>query len=278
MLLGAPTPPRRRFVKALAALGFFLSLAPFSPIGGFLIPPQPQVSRVQRILAPNGLPVNYKVRSERYAYLQENSAINFVYPRTGNPTLDRDPFRQCTLIRLPRYITMPPDFQLHPEHKAALRLEDVPDKTILLSDQLLRPGEYRVLAERNGAPERIELSGKVFEGPQFQVLRPGWMVFEVPEERRIVAFSRVCVHLLCLWSYSERTRYIFCPCHGSTYLAMDGAAVAGPAYLQPPPNNVLPEVKLELQDDGTINAVDIEGVVGTGRRLRVSQMKGFRVV
>ena len=79
---------------------------------------------------------------------------------------------------------------------------------------------------------------------------------------RYAAFSRVCVHLWCLWSYAPtdpRGPVMVCPCHGSTYVPgtgqypnftpasnqLPGTAVAGPASLQSSPNNTLPLIELE---------------------------------
>jgi Rieske Fe-S protein len=39
--------------------------------------------------------------------VQENRAVNFVYPRTGNPNVDSDTFRQAVVIHLPKGLTAP---------------------------------------------------------------------------------------------------------------------------------------------------------------------------
>jgi Rieske Fe-S protein len=104
----------------------------------------------------------------------------------------------------------------------------------------------------------------------------------------LVAFSRVCVHLWCLWSYNptfnstenEYTRRMQCPCHGSNYVPGHGSypgfptandqnpgqAVAGPAYLQTAPNNQLPLIQLQVDPDGTLYATGIVGQIGCGQK------------
>ncbi|MHB1908973.1 MAG: QcrA and Rieske domain-containing protein [Nitrososphaerales archaeon] len=95
---------------------------------------------------------------------------------------------------------------------------------------------------------------------------------------RYVAFSRVCVHLWCLWSYAPtdpRGPVMVCPCHGSTYVPgtgqypkftpasdqLPGTAVAGPASLQSPPNDTLPLIELSIEN-GTFYATGRIGQVG----------------
>jgi rieske iron-sulfur protein len=110
----------------------------------------------------------------------------------------------------------------------------------------------------------------------------------------LVAFSRVCVHLWCLWSYNptvspvenEYTRRMQCPCHGSNYVPgtgnysppkynpgfpaatnqPPGQAVAGPASLQVAPNNQLPIIQLSVASDGTLTATGIVGQIGCGQK------------
>ena len=94
-----------------------------------------------------------------------------------------------------------------------------------------------------------------------------------------VGFSRVCVHLWCLWSYVNTDERMECPCHGSQYVpgmgqypalpAADnkppGLAVAGPASLQAAPNNQLPIIKLKINTDGTFSAFGVVGQIGCGQ-------------
>jgi rieske iron-sulfur protein len=207
---------RRRFLKAVGGLGALFTLASFVHLGSFFVPTSVSIRRQQILDAKTGLPV-------RPELLQENQAVTFVYPRTGNPTLDSDPFRLCQLIKLPARLQRPP---------------------------------------------QIEAS---FLGKDL-------LVDEVPQDRRLVAYSIVCVHLMCLVNYTPSLAIIACPCHGSMYEPVYGRAIDGPAYLQPPPNNALPEVEIEVGEDGTLYAKDIIGTVGTGRYVtKVSAMTGRRL-
>jgi Rieske Fe-S protein len=97
-----------------------------------------------------------------------------------------------------------------------------------------------------------------------------------------VAFSRVCVHLWCLWSYNPTIQRGACPCHGSQYqpggiigssnpfLALGatepGIAVAGPASLQVAPNNQLPLITLDVDSSGNFFATGRIGAVGCGQK------------
>ncbi len=94
-----------------------------------------------------------------------------------------------------------------------------------------------------------------------------------------VGFSRVCVHLWCLWSYVPTDMRMECPCHGSQYVPGSGIypklptadnkppglAVEGPASLQTPPNNMLPMIKLQINSDSSFTATGVVGVVGCGQ-------------
>ena len=95
-----------------------------------------------------------------------------------------------------------------------------------------------------------------------------------------IAFSRVCVHLWCLWNYFPQDERMECPCHGSQYVPgtgiypklpvannkEPGTAVQGPASLQTAPNNQLPIVLLSIGSDGTISATGRVGQVGCGQK------------
>ncbi len=77
------------------------------------------------------------------------------------------------------------------------------------------------------------------------------------------AYSAVCLHLWCIIDYKPDKVDIECPCHGSTYNAQTGVAFKGPASKQF--NKTLPEVKLEIDDNGDIYANGVIGVIGYGR-------------
>jgi rieske iron-sulfur protein len=93
------------------------------------------------------------------------------------------------------------------------------------------------------------------------------------------AFSRVCVHLWCLWSYVPTDMRMECPCHGSQYVPgtgiypnlpiadnkPPGLAVEGPASLQVTPNNQLPMITIKINSDGSFTASGIVGQVGCGQ-------------
>jgi len=90
------------------------------------------------------------------------------------------------------------------------------------------------------------------------------------------AYSMVCLHLWCLWKYwpEEGRKRGECPCHGSMYNPLTGKAFAGPASLQAPPSNVLPQLTFETDNDGFMYIktakwnVNENGVIGYGRFLK----------
>ena len=83
----------------------------------------------------------------------------------------------------------------------------------------------------------------------------------------------ICLHLWCLWKYwpDEGRMRGECPCHGSMYDVMTGTAFLGPASLQAPPSNTLPNLDFEADSDGFMFispptwGVNANGVVGYGR-------------
>ncbi|MGI0087213.1 MAG: twin-arginine translocation signal domain-containing protein [Nitrosotalea sp.] len=111
-----------------------------------------------------------------------------------------------------------------------------------------------------------------------------WQFVRLPEElgggvddvSAFRVYSMVCLHLWCLWKYWPQPgrKRGECPCHGSMYHMENGKAFAGPASLQAPPSNVLPELWLEANDNGdlwikpAIWNVTENGIVGYGRFLK----------
>jgi Rieske Fe-S protein len=108
-----------------------------------------------------------------------------------------------------------------------------------------------------------------------------WQFIRLPEElgggkkdvTSVRAYSMICLHLWCLWKYypEDNKKRGECPCHGSVYEPTTGTAIAGPASVQAAPSNVLPELTLETDPDGSLfimppkfNAND-NGVIGYGR-------------
>ncbi len=108
-----------------------------------------------------------------------------------------------------------------------------------------------------------------------------WQLIRLPEElggakKDVSAFrvySMICLHLWCLWKYwpQEGTKRGECPCHGSMYDPTTGTAFLGPASLQAPPSNTLPNLDLEADLNGFLwvlppnFGVNANGVVGYGR-------------
>ncbi len=162
---------RRNILKSLLGAGLVLTLAPFLSWGRFLYRQGGKQTIKQKVANIKDVP--------------PNSDITFPFPKTGDPKVDADPFRQYSLIHLP--------------------------------------------------------------------------------EGELKAFSKVCVHLWCLWGYFPDRRQMQCPCHGSVYNPDTGVAIAGPASLQQYPNNALPELKVEVDENGDIYVSQPDGTVGVGR-------------
>ncbi|MDH3696695.1 MAG: Rieske 2Fe-2S domain-containing protein [Nitrosopumilus sp.] len=108
-----------------------------------------------------------------------------------------------------------------------------------------------------------------------------WQFIRLPEElgggkkdvTSVRAYSMICLHLWCLWKYypEDSKKRGECPCHGSVYDPTTGKAIAGPASVQASPSNVLPQLTLETDPDGSFfimppkfNANE-NGVIGYGR-------------
>jgi len=108
-----------------------------------------------------------------------------------------------------------------------------------------------------------------------------WQFIRLPEElggskndiTSFRAYSMICLHLWCLWKYwpEDNRKRGECPCHGSMYDPLTGTAFAGPASLQAPPSNTLPNLNFETDADGFMYispvtwGVNNNGVVGYGR-------------
>ena len=112
-----------------------------------------------------------------------------------------------------------------------------------------------------------------------------WQIIRLPKElggeandaSAFRVYSMVCLHLWCLWKYwpQEGRKRGECPCHGSMYDPLTGKAFAGPASLQGPPSNVLPELKIEVESNGDLSILpprwdpNANGIVGYGRYINV---------
>ena len=101
---------RRKFLTNLGIIGGIVAVGAIAGVGGYSFLENLQYSQLttvpdgniaQLILDPaTNLPV-------KTSDLKENAALNFIYPRTGNPTTDSDTFRQALLIHLPKGFTAP---------------------------------------------------------------------------------------------------------------------------------------------------------------------------
>jgi len=108
-----------------------------------------------------------------------------------------------------------------------------------------------------------------------------WQFIRLPEkyggDKNAVSsfrgYSMICLHLWCVWKYwpQEGRMRGECPCHGSMYDPVTGTAFAGPASLQAPPSNTLPQLDFEADSDGYLFVLppiwgpNKNGVVGYGR-------------
>jgi Rieske Fe-S protein len=214
---------RRNFIKGLAVLGGLAVVASYVPLFPFL-----QGSVGAQTIADQQLVLDPDVSpTTPITPGAVGNGIAFTYPYTGNPNIDSDTFVQCVLIKLPSNLTIPSSYDQYTAKDS---------------------------------------SGNTY-----------------------IAFSRVCVHLWCLWGTGINTSDTQvggpvlgpCPCHGSTYIpgqgsstayphyppaqstsVVPGEAVAGPASLQPFPNNMLPIIKIRIANDGTFHAYGRVGQIG----------------
>ena len=111
-----------------------------------------------------------------------------------------------------------------------------------------------------------------------------WQFIRLPEElggskndiSAFRAYSMICLHLWCLWKYwpDEGRKRGECPCHGSMYDPVTGTAFAGPASVQAPPSNTLPQLNFEVDSEGLMYispvkwGVNDNGVIGYGRFIK----------
>jgi rieske iron-sulfur protein len=214
---------RRNFIRGLAILGGLAVVASYVPLFPFL-----QGSVGAQKLADQQLVLDPDVTpTTPITPGSVGSGLAFTYPYTGNPNIDSDTFVQCVLIKIPNGMTI--------------------------------PSSYDQYAAKDS-------SGNIY-----------------------MAFSRVCVHLWCLWGTginntdSQVGGPVLgpCPCHGSTYIPASGSktaypkfppaqdssvvpgqAIAGPASLQPFPNNMLPIIRIRIASDGTFHAYGRVGQIG----------------
>lgn len=140
--------------------------------------------------------------------VKPNSALYFVYPRTGDKQQDSELFKLFTLVRLPAWKGGDAN------DASAFRSYSVMDLTILGTT--------------------------------------GCMVKYWPDDGR---------------------QRLEDPCSGSTYRIEDGLAIAGPAYMQNQPENVLPKLDIGIDEEGYLYVKppkfdpNYNGVVRYGRYL-----------
>jgi ubiquinol-cytochrome c reductase iron-sulfur subunit len=85
---------RRDFLKLMAAAGTVLTFVPFIDWGKFLPNPTAKVASRAKVELPDGTQANTKT-------FQVNSSQAVIYPKTDDPTLNKESFRTWQFIRLP---------------------------------------------------------------------------------------------------------------------------------------------------------------------------------
>jgi rieske iron-sulfur protein len=91
---GSGKVSRRDFLKLLAAAGTVLTFVPFVDWGKFLPNPAGKVASKAKVELPDGTQANVKT-------FQVNSSQAVIYPKTDDPTLNKESFRIWQFIRLP---------------------------------------------------------------------------------------------------------------------------------------------------------------------------------
>jgi Rieske Fe-S protein len=96
---------RRNFIKGLVVLGGIVAVGQFVTFGHYLQGSVGQSSITSQVLQDSTTGATLKTTNATLS--KPNSWTTFVYPRTGNPNIDADTFRQCVLIHLPKGWTAP---------------------------------------------------------------------------------------------------------------------------------------------------------------------------
>jgi len=91
---GSSKVSRRDFLKLMAAAGTVLTFIPFVDWGKFLPNPSGKVATKAKVELPDGTQANVKT-------FQVNSSQAVIYPKTNDPTLNKESFRIWQFIRLP---------------------------------------------------------------------------------------------------------------------------------------------------------------------------------
>lgn len=94
---------RRNFMRGLAILGGLVVIAgPLATLGPYLQGSVSSSNVTSQVIYD--LSTNTPIRTTD---VSENNWKTFVYPRTGNPNIDNDTFKQCVIIHLPKGFTAP---------------------------------------------------------------------------------------------------------------------------------------------------------------------------
>lgn len=166
-------------------------------------------------------------------------------------------------------------FMPNPSNIVATKVQVIlPDGTVANVKTFPKNSSEVITYPKSGDPV---LDQEAFKKWQF-VRLPSELGGDAEDISAFRVYSMICLHLWCLWKYWPQPgrRRGECPCHGSMYSMTNGQAFAGPASLQAPPSNVLPELWLETDNDGNlwikpaIWNVNENGIVGYGRLLKTA--------
>jgi rieske iron-sulfur protein len=167
------------------------------------------------------------------------------------------------------------NFMPNPSNIVATKVQVIlPDGTVANVKTFPKNSSEVITYPKSGDPV---LDQEAFKKWQF-VRLPSELGGDAEDVSAFRVYSMICLHLWCLWKYWPQPgrRRGECPCHGSMYSMTNGQAFAGPASLQAPPSNVLPELWLEIDNDGNlwikpaIWNVNENGIVGYGRLLKTT--------
>ncbi len=90
---------RRNFIKGLAIVGGIVAVGQFAALGPYLQGSVGQSTISSQIIQDTS---GATLTTKSAKLSAPNSWTTFVYPRTGNPNVDNDTFRQCVIIHLPK--------------------------------------------------------------------------------------------------------------------------------------------------------------------------------
>ncbi|MHB1868888.1 MAG: QcrA and Rieske domain-containing protein [Nitrososphaerales archaeon] len=99
---------RRNFIKGLAVLGGIVAVGQFVALGPYLQSSVGTSNITNQVIQNSAtgdsatLTTGETLKTTTAVVSSPNSWTTFVYPRTGNPNIDNDTFRQCVLIHLPK--------------------------------------------------------------------------------------------------------------------------------------------------------------------------------